>query len=123
MARTERILIQVEGMHCASCASRVERSLSAVSGVEEVNVNLASNKAAIRYDPGRVETRKLILAIEQAGYEAPVRKAAFSVGGIHCASCAAKVERALKGLPGVLDAGVNLATEKATVEYLPGEAL
>src|SRR5215217_1389836 len=119
--RLTRISIPVVGMTCASCVRRVERTLSEKEGVAEASVNFASEKASVTYDPTTTNPDDLIGAIRNAGYGADVRETTFGVTGMTCASCVGWVERALEKVPGVLEASVNLANERATVEYLGGE--
>jgi P-type Cu+ transporter len=119
--RLTRISIPVVGMTCASCVRRVERTLSEKEGVAEASVNFAAEKASVTYDPTTTNPDDLIEAIRDAGYGADVRETTFSVTGMTCASCVGRVERALEKVPGVLEASVNLANERATVEYLAGE--
>src|SRR5918996_1073582 len=119
--RLTRITIPVVGMTCASCVRRVERTLSEKEGVTEAGVNFAAEKASVAYDPGTTSPDELVRAIRDAGYGADVREVTFGVTGMTCASCVGRVERALEKLPGVLGASVNLANERATVEYLAGE--
>jgi Cu+-exporting ATPase len=119
--RLTRISIPVVGMTCASCVRRVERTLSEKEGVAEASVNFAAEKASVTYDPTTTNPDDLIGAIRDAGYGADVRETTFSVTGMTCASCVGRVERALEKVPGVLEASVNLANERATVEYLAGE--
>jgi len=119
--RLARIDIPVTGMTCASCVRRVERAISTIEGVAEANVNIASEKASVAYEPGVTGPDELIEAIRYAGYSADVSETTFGVTGMTCASCVGRVERAIEKVPGVLEAGVNLATEKATIEYLSGE--
>jgi P-type Cu+ transporter len=119
--RLARITIPVTGMTCASCVRRVERTLSEKEGVAEASVNFAAEKASVTYEPAATNPDELIEAIRDAGYGADVRETTFSVTGITCASCVGRVERALEKVPGVLEASVNLANERATVEYLAGE--
>jgi Cu+-exporting ATPase len=116
-----RITISVTGMACASCALGVERALSKKAGVMEAGVNFAAEKTSVVYDPTTTNPDDLIGAIRDAGYAADVREATFGVSGLTCASCVGRVERALTKVPGVLEANVNLANERATVEYLAGE--
>src|SRR5918992_6015539 len=116
-----RIDIPVTGMSCASCVRRVERMLSEKEGVTEAGVNFAAEKASVAYDPGTTSPDELVRAIRDAGYGADVREVTFGVTGMTCASCVGRVERALEKVPGVLEASVNLANERATVEYLAGE--
>ncbi len=115
------VTIPVTGMTCASCVRRVERTLSEKEGVLGASVNFAAEKATVEYDPKATGPGDLIGAIEGAGFGTDAREARFGVTGMTCASCVGRVERALKKLPGVLDVGVNLANERATVGYLAGE--
>ena len=117
-----RISIPVTGMSCAACARRVEKSLVKMAGVSETSVNYATGKATVEYDPNAVAPEQLVGSIEGAGYGAEVREASLGVSGMTCASCVGRVEKALKKVPGVLDVSVNMATEKARVEYLPSVA-
>lgn len=108
---------EIHGMTCAACAARVEKALARVPGVARASVNLATEKATVEAG-GDVATEALVGAVEKAGYEAvPVatETAAFAIGGMTCASCANRVEKALARVPGVAGATVNLATEQATV--------
>src|ERR671910_3845038 len=116
-----RIDIPVAGMTCASCVRRVERALEKQQGVAEASVNFAAEKASLTYDPAATSPGELVGTIRDAGYDADVRETTFSVTGMTCASCVGRVERALEKVPGVLEANVNLANERATVEYLAGE--
>ncbi len=121
MARKQgdkRIRIHVTGMTCTTCAATIEKGLSGTPGVSEAKVNFASEQASIAYDPERVSLNKLKETISHIGYGAATRKSVFPVRGMTCASCVARVEQALSSVPGVVSASVNLASEKATVEYL-----
>ncbi|MGE5507317.1 MAG: heavy metal translocating P-type ATPase [Chitinophagales bacterium] len=119
---TKKTTLKIGGMSCAACAVRVEKTLAGVPGVAEAAVNFAMERATVAYDPAKVEPGQLKKAVEEAGYEvrSDAAKVELKIGGMTCASCSARVERALAAVPGVTRAGVNLATEKATVEYDPG---
>jgi Cu+-exporting ATPase len=119
---TKQLTLPVTGMTCASCANRIERGLRKVAGVEGAQVNLASEQATISYDPQQVQPRTLIGAVEQTGYGVITDRVEFPVTGMTCASCQTRVERALRKTDGVVEATVNLATERASVEYAPGLA-
>lgn len=112
--------LPIEGMTCASCVRRVERALSRVPGVQSASMNLANERATVAIEPGQARLEDLIKAVEQAGYAVRTAEVTLPVEGMTCASCVRRVERALIRLPGVLSATVNLATEKATVRYVPG---
>ncbi|MFM7332852.1 MAG: copper ion binding protein, partial [Tabrizicola sp.] len=105
--------LPIEGMTCASCAGRVERALKAVPGVTAARVNLATERAEVE---GSATPEALIGAVEKVGYSVPAHAQELVVEGMTCASCVARVERALKAVPGVTGATVNLATESARVE-------
>ncbi|MBW2309359.1 MAG: cadmium-translocating P-type ATPase [Deltaproteobacteria bacterium] len=123
--------LRIIGMSCASCVSHVEKALRGVDGVFSVNVNFATEKATVSYDPSRTDTDKLKRAVDGAGYSAEPEAAAetggfhtisLSIGGMSCASCVAKIETALKEVPGVTNVHVNFATEKATMKLDPAQA-
>src|SRR4030042_4875396 len=118
--KPQQARIHVTGMTCVNCAATVEKALAATEGVAQARVNFASEKASIEYDPEKVELTALKNAVSDAGYGIAVQKSIFPVHGMTCVSCVARVEEALKSVPGVVSAGVNLASEKATVEYLEG---
>jgi Cu+-exporting ATPase len=116
---TQEISLPVTGMTCASCSSRVEKALKKVPGVEAASVNLSSERAAVSYDPAAVAPAQLRAAVERAGYGVITDQVEIPVTGMTCASCVSRVEKALKKTPGVLEASVNLASEQASVTYLP----
>ena len=112
--------LDILGMTCASCARTVERNLQRTEGVENANVNIATERATVTFDPSIIETSELIQKIRDSGYDARVQRAMLPIGGMTCAACVRHVERALKKADGVVSVNVNLATERATVEYVPG---
>ena len=115
-----RILdVPVLGMTCASCVGRVEKAIRAAPGVKSATVNLAAERARVELD-GAGSAAAVTEAIRSAGYEPIERTVELKITGMTCASCVGRVERALKAAPGVLDAHVNLATERATVRVLEG---
>ncbi|WP_429811258.1 heavy metal translocating P-type ATPase [Ensifer sp. B1-9] len=113
--------IPVEGMTCASCVARVEKAIRAVPGVTAASVNLATERADVRFDAG-TKSADIVKAIENAGYGAAEDTIEFTIEGMTCASCVARIEKALKTVPGVTEANVNLATERASVRVTKGIA-
>ncbi|MBU7439113.1 heavy metal translocating P-type ATPase [Paraburkholderia fungorum] len=123
-ARTTEL--DIGGMTCASCAMRVEKALAKVPGVTRASVNLATEKASVDSDAA-VDPETLAGAVRKAGYEAAVsaprdttpalgsQATELAIGGMTCASCAMRVEKALAKVPGVASVSVNLATETASV--------
>ncbi len=114
------IELPIKGMSCASCAAHIEKTLQGLPGVKQAAVNFATEKATVKYEPNVADPKVLVEAVRDAGYEVPREQLTLPIGGMTCASCVAHVERALIGLDGVFAAKVNLATEKATVTYIPG---
>jgi len=113
--------LPIEGMTCASCVRRVESALAKVPGVRDVAINLATEQATLHADDGTV-LPAAARAVAQAGYAVPQDEIELGISDMTCASCVGRVERALRAVPGVLDAEVNLATERATVTVLRGTA-
>ena len=108
--------LPIAGMTCASCAGRVERALSKVAGASAVSVNLATEQARVQAPADSLPA--LLSAIEQAGYSVPTHSLELEIGGMTCASCAGRVERALTKVPGVQNVSVNLASERAHLDLL-----
>jgi len=118
--KSDKASVHITGMTCTTCAATIEKGLSETPGVEQADVSFASEKASIEYDPTKVDLAKIKDTVSQLGYGVATKKSIFPVAGMTCASCVARVEEALSSVPGVVSAGVNLASEKATVEYLEG---
>jgi Cu+-exporting ATPase len=114
----KQVTLPIQGMTCASCVTHVAQGLEKVPGVAEVQVNLATEKATIAFDNGPVPLTTLVQAVQETGYDVATEKVSLPIGGMTCASCVAHVEGALAEIPGVVSVNVNLATEKATVEYI-----
>jgi P-type Cu+ transporter len=131
----EEAVLPITGMTCASCVRRVERALEKTPGVASANVNLATENATVAFDPSATDLAQLQTVVEKAGYgvgklpskavtlppATPSQPSAalLPIEGMTCASCVSRVERALKKVPGVETANVNLATEKASVSFDP----
>jgi Cu+-exporting ATPase len=117
----KQISLPIKGMHCANCSTTIERNLRKLDGVAEANVNYASEMATVVFDPSLLGEDAIIKKIEDVGYQVATARVELPITGMTCANCAATIERTLnRKVPGVVNASVNLATEKATVEYVPG---
>ncbi|WP_312309594.1 heavy metal translocating P-type ATPase [Acinetobacter variabilis] len=106
--------VQISGMTCASCVARMEKALKKIEGVVEANVNLSTEQAFLKSEQP-IPATQLVNAINKTGFEAVIQQFDLNIEGMTCASCVARVEKALKKVDQVLDAQVNLATEKAHV--------
>lgn len=111
--------ISIEGMHCATCALAIEKSLKSVEGIESAEVSLASNSALVEYDPLKIDFRIINRAVEEAGYHVVTDRTVIEVDDMRCASCVSKIEQELMKRDGVISANVNLATKLIIVEHEP----
>ncbi len=113
------LVLPVKGMTCATCAGRVEKALDALPGVK-ATVNLSSDEADVLFDATAVAPARLVEAVERAGYDVAHETRELAIIGMTCATCAGRVEKALRAVQGVTGAEVNLASEKAMVEGYAG---
>ncbi|GAA1376236.1 heavy metal translocating P-type ATPase [Peribacillus frigoritolerans] len=113
--------IQITGMTCVACATRIEKGLNKMGGVEQATVNLALEKSSIKYDPSKLSEEDFEKKIEALGYGVVKQKAEFDITGMTCAACATRIEKGLNKMEGIATANVNLALEKATLEFNPSE--
>lgn len=115
-------VLSIRGMTCAACAQRIEKTVRKLSGIEEASVNLASEKLFVEYDENALSLTTIKEAVKKIGYEVEEKansSVTIPIGGMTCAVCAQRVEKAMKKLEGVTSASVNFASEKATVVYEP----
>ncbi len=114
--------MKISGMTCASCAQRIEKVVGRIDGVDNASVNLATEKLSVEFND-QVTRPEIKEAIEKIGYgvieDTKTNKVTIPIGGMTCASCAQRIEKAIGKLEGIDKVSVNLATEKATVEYDP----
>lgn len=114
---------EVRGMTCASCVSSIEKAVSLQPGIFSIKVSLLAERATVEYDPLVIDEEKIADLIRDAGFEANVIMQKqddvidLKVFGMTCASCVNGIERALRNLPGVMTASVNLMTESAKIQY------
>lgn len=113
--------LQISGMTCAACATRIEKGLKKIEGVEEANVNFALEKTQIIYNPDQTDVKKMKEKVQSLGYNVVSDKVEFQITGMTCAACANKIERRLNKLDGIEQAAVNFALESVLVEYHPDQ--
>ena len=117
--RRRHIDLTVGGMTCVHCPTAVEKALKAIDGVVSAHVNLANQRAAIEYDPGRAKVIDLVVAIRGAGYAPGAAGIRIPIKSMHCSSCVTRIELALQMTPGVFSARANLGTNAVDVAYDP----
>ena len=113
----KRIVLDVGGMHCVTCAQTIEKRLPKIKGVIYATINFAAEKAIVDYDPSLVDQKTIEDAITEVGYTVIHQKVTLKIKGMHCAVCAQTIEKALNQTEGVYKAVVNFALETASVEY------
>ena len=118
--REQTTTLPISGMTCAGCVTSVEKGLNRLEGVGEVAVNLATENATVTFDAEKVSVPDIVAQVERVGYGVPTATVSLPIMGMDCASCVMTVEKGLNRLEGVTEVAVNLATEKATIEYVPG---
>ncbi len=117
----KQITLPVTGMTCANCVATIEKGLKKLDGVAVATVNLATERATVTYDGAKLKEADLIDRVRLVGYDVPTATMELAITGMTCANCVQTVEKGLKKLGGIVDASVNLATEKALVTYVPGQ--
>jgi Cu+-exporting ATPase len=110
-------IIKIEGMTCSACANRIERVVKKLDGVDNANVNFATETLNVEFDEKKLNNENIEAAVVKAGYgvKKNLKTYTFKVEGMTCSACANRVERVTKKLPGVQSSVVNFATEKLTV--------
>ncbi|MEK4884790.1 heavy metal translocating P-type ATPase [Bacillus sp. FSL W8-0223] len=119
MSEQKLVTLKVTGMTCAACSNRIEKVLNKMDGVE-ANVNLAMEKATVKYDPSKQSVADIQTRINKLGYGVATEKVTLDIEGMTCAACATRIEKGLNRMEGVTSATVNLATNSAVVEYNEG---
>ena len=116
-----KFTLPITGMTCANCAANIERGVKKLKGVADASVNFAAENAAVSFDPQQLQLRDVVAKIQNTGFGVTTTKVEMPVTGMTCANCAANIERALnKKTAGVVNAAVNFASERVSVEYIPG---
>lgn len=110
---------QITGMTCAACATRIEKGLRKLEGVQDANVNLALEKATVTFDTSAMSSSEIQKKVRDLGYDVVTEKKELEITGMTCAACSSRIEKGLNKMDGVIQANVNLTLEKATVEYNP----
>src|SRR5574341_151488 len=116
---TKQLTLPVTGMTCANCAATIERSLKKLPTAANVNVNLASERATLEFDPAQLSRDQILARIEKAGYGVAAAEAVLPIKRMSDDNDARRLEKALSKLEGVLSATVSFATEKAAIQYIP----
>lgn len=114
---TKESTLQISGMTCTACASRVEKGIGKMTGVDQANVNFALEQLTVQYDPNETNEDAFKKEIEKIGYGVIEEKVEFDISGMTCAACATRIEKVVRKMAGVSDANVNFALETISVTY------
>ncbi|MBS8264544.1 Cu(2+)-exporting ATPase [Mesobacillus boroniphilus] len=112
----EQMTVDITGMTCASCSTRIEKVLNKMEGVE-ATVNLAMENASVTYESEKIKPDDIFNKINDLGYGVRNEKMDLDVFGMTCAACSTRIEKVLNKMDGMVSATVNLATESASVEF------
>ncbi len=115
----EQMTFPITGMTCANCVATIERNLKRLPGVQSAEVNLASERATVEFDPSVVGQDAIVGRIRRAGYDVAVGEAVLILHRLSDAGQAQRLEKRLRSLRGALEATVSLTTERASVKYIP----
>ena len=115
--QTKRTVLKIGGMHCAGCVNSIQKSVSEVSGVSKVEVNLATEKATLEFDQTKVKFDSIEKAIEEIGYKVVYEKLTLKLGGVSDSTDAERLEQKLHQLDGIKSASVNYGSSQVNIEY------
>jgi len=118
---TDSIGLPVSGMTCGACATRLQKALARAPGIHRAAVNFATERADVVFDPGTVNAASIADAVVKAGFEVRGEQCSLGVKGMTCSACAYRIEKALMGVSGVIEANVNLVLERADIKTVPGQ--
>lgn len=119
MSTTKQIILPIKGMTCANCVATIERNLKKMDGVEETNVNLASERATVGFDQEKATINELVARVRRAGYDVAMGEAEFIITRLGDVTDAQRIEKILSGVEGVNDVTMNPTTGKLMVRYIP----
>lgn len=119
MAENKQVVLPVTGMTCANCVATIERNVRKLDGVETVNVNLASERATVSFDPQKLTLENILARVERAGYGIAKGEAVFKLKRIGDSTDVKRLENTIGKKEGILAVQANLASEDVQVEYIP----
>jgi P-type Cu+ transporter len=116
----KNLTLPVTGMSCANCAASIDKTLSNMEGIVDVGASFATEGVRVTFDSKKTDLQKIIAKIKDLGFDVPIAAADVPVTGMSCANCAASIEKTLnRNIDGVVDASVNLASERVSIRYIP----
>ncbi len=116
----KKVVLPVNGMSCVSCANRLTAVMSKTPGIVETDINFALSSAEISYDDLIINSTKIAETIHDCGFEVEPDTVIFTIHGITCAACIARIEKSLSRNDGIISVSVNIANSQAEVVFLPG---
>lgn len=117
--KSKELDVPIDGMHCSSCSLLVEKSLSKIEGINQVDVDLNTNKAHISLE-GNVSNDLIDETVQSVGFTIPYEEVTIQIAGMHCASCVNNVEKLLPRIDGIVEVNANLSNQKVNIKYYRG---
>jgi Cu+-exporting ATPase len=121
MTTARKAQLDIQGMSCANCSQTITQAVEGLGGVNEANINFATDEGTVEYDPAETSLAAIYTAIDDAGYSATSTSVSIGITDMTCSNCAETNESTLEDVPGVISAEVNYATDEANVEYNPAD--
>lgn len=118
LPKSRRIDLPISGMSCASCAATIQKGLKGLKGIKKADVNYATSRATVFFEPSLVKPELIIHSVKESGYDVKTSTIELPIQGMECASCVSKIEKSLLRAEGVVQASVNLATARARIKYI-----
>ncbi|MDO8550293.1 MAG: copper ion binding protein, partial [Ignavibacteria bacterium] len=116
----EKLSLPINGLHCTSCVNTIEKEIKKLPGIKVAHVNYATETAHVEFKSSETTAVEIIGSIKKAGYQTGQSTLKIGIRGMYCGSCVSKIERELKQKSGVISASVDLGTESAIINYIPG---
>lgn len=120
MPEIKTIVLPVTGMSCTNCATSVGNGVSKLNGIHSADVDFATEKLKVSFNPGLIQEAEIIDSVKRIGYGVAVGKTELLISGLRDQADAASLERVIRKQPGVLSASVNLGTERLSLSFIPG---
>jgi P-type Cu+ transporter len=119
MSDTRQIILPIKGMTCANCVATIERNVKKLDGVENVAVNLSSERASVGFNPEDIKVENIVEKIRRAGYDVTSADGEFVFKKSPDTSDIPRIERSFEEIEGILGISINISSDKILVQYIP----
>ncbi len=119
MSTSKQVILPITGMTCANCVSTIERNLNKLNGIQQANVNLSNERATVTFDPDYLTLDQIVGRVQKAGYDVASGELDIIIKGLSDSTDAARLEKALQNKEGIVFTQVSIATQRASLRYIP----